>query len=388
MSFALWAVLTVIVAAASAALAVPLARRYDERRASGGALAVLRQQLADLDALPDAEAAPLRLELKRRMLAEGTTDEVVARPMTASARVWVAVGVAAIFAGVSTGLYISLGRPELTGAAAPAAPPADAGQPAADVMQMVGQLEARMKANPGDPEGWRMLGWSYFQTRRFADAAEAYRRASALVPADANYQSAMGEALVQAAEGTVTPAAETAFRAAQQRDPTDARSRYFLALLKDQRGDSKGAIDDWIAILKAAPADAPWAGELRRIISEVGQKAGIEVTSRLPAAPVAQGPASATAPRGPTAADVAAAQQMAPADQQAMIRGMVDGLAARLAQNPKDADGWLRLMRARMVLGDKGAAIAAYGAAKAAFAGDAPTLARLEASAKELGISG
>ena len=47
-----------------------------------------------------------------------------------------------------------------------------------------------------------------------------------------------------------------------------------------------------------------------------------------------------------------------------MIRNMVDGLAERLKEKPDDVAGWLRLGRARTVLGDKNAARDAY--AKAA----------------------
>ncbi|WP_332308123.1 tetratricopeptide repeat protein, partial [Elstera litoralis] len=45
---------------------------------------------------------------------------------------------------------------------------------------------------------------------------------------------------------------------------------------------------------------------------------------------------------------------------QAMIRGMVEGLAARLEQTPDDLAGWQRLARAREVLGESEAAIAAH----------------------------
>jgi cytochrome c-type biogenesis protein CcmH len=55
---------------------------------------------------------------------------------------------------------------------------------------------------------------------------------------------------------------------------------------------------------------------------------------------------------GPTARDVAAAQAMAPEERQAMIRSMVDRLAARLEQNPNDKDGWTRLAHAYDVLGE------------------------------------
>ena len=51
---------------------------------------------------------------------------------------------------------------------------------------------------------------------------------------------------------------------------------------------------------------------------------------------------------------------MSAGDQQAMIRSMVDGLEQKLAANPDNLDGWLRLIRARAVLGDTDKAKAAY----------------------------
>ena len=83
--------------------------------------------------------------------------------------------------------------------------------------QLINHLSVRashaqkMQANPNDPEGWRMLGWSYFQTARYADAAKAYAKAIALKPDGEGYQSAYGEALVQEAGGQITPAAAAAF---------------------------------------------------------------------------------------------------------------------------------------------------------------------------------
>lgn len=57
------------------------------------------------------------------------------------------------------------------------------------------------------------------------------------------------------------------------------------------------------------------------------------------------------APRGPTPEQMQAAQDMTPQDRAEMILAMVDGLAARLEENPQDEQGWTRLIRARSVLG-------------------------------------
>jgi cytochrome c-type biogenesis protein CcmH len=78
---------------------------------------------------------------------------------------------------------------------------------------------------------------------------------------------------------------------------------------------------------------------------------------------------------------------MKDSDRQAMIHGMVEKLAAELKANPRDADGWVRLMRARMVLGEKTEAAAAYRDAREAFA-DAPAqLAMLQDAARSLSLA-
>lgn len=70
-------------------------------------------------------------------------------------------------------------------------------------------------------------------------------------------------------------------------------------------------------------------------------------------------------PRGPSAEDMRAAEDMTPEERQEMIRGMVDRLAERLEETPGDLAGWLRLGRARAVLGELDKSADAYGRALA-----------------------
>jgi cytochrome c-type biogenesis protein CcmH len=251
-----------------------------------------------------------------------------------------------------------------------------------------------MKANPGDAAGWRMLGWSYYRMERFGDAAGAYRRATAADPNNAEGWSALGEALSLAGQGEVPEPAVAAFRRAVAIDPADPRARYFLAVKKDLSGDHKGAIEDWIALLKETPAGAPWEENVRATITQVAEKNGIDVAGRVPApsagpvaAPSAASAATDAIP-GPSPEQMRAAAALPPGQQDAMVRGMVNSLAAKLKANPADADGWLRLMRARMVLGDRSAATQAYRDGTVALAADKPGRAKLGEGARALGVPG
>jgi cytochrome c-type biogenesis protein CcmH len=272
-------------------------------------------------------------------------------------------------------------------AAAPAAPAA-AGQEQPDVATMIAALEQRLAAHPGDLEGWRMLGWADFQTQRYAAAVRAYERAAALAPDQAESWSALGEARVRAT-GSVGADAHAAFAKALAIDPKDPRARYFLAVEKDVAGDHRTAVDDWIALLKDAPPGAPWADSVHALVTQVAGREKIDIAGRLPPLPAAATDGAAVAGAaipGPSAADMAAARQMPPSQQDAMVRGMVDRLAARLAADPKDAAGWIRLMRARMVLGETAAAAQALASARRAFAGDKAVLSQLDQAAQTLSV--
>ena len=238
-------------------------------------LAEIDRQAADGD-LSGAEAAALRLEAQRRILAESRTAETAARPL--SPRALKVVGAAsALFVLIGGGLlYGLMGRPDLSSAEAQVV-----AQPDNAIDRMISALETQLQQTPDDGEMWRILGQAYSQAGRFDDAARAYAQGATLLPDDGRIQSARGEALVQAAEGVVTDEAFAAFQAANRLDPAEPRTRYFLALRKDQTGDRDGAMDDWIALLNSAPEGAPWAPQVRALVDQVAAERGIDVSDRI-----------------------------------------------------------------------------------------------------------
>lgn len=260
--------------------------------------------------------------------------------------------------------------------------------PQPDVDTLISGLESKLKQNPNDANGWRMLGWSFFETGRYAEAATAYRRAATLSPKTADYWSSLGEALVLAGSGDVPADAADAFKKAVALDPKDPRARYFLAVQRDMKGDHQGAINDWFALLADTPAGAPWEADLRKTIEQVAAKEGIDVKARLAAARPAAlaGPAAALAGiPGPSPEQMSAASRLPPGQQEAMVRGMVDGLAAKLAADPRQPDRWMMLIRSRMQLGQSREAAQALQQAIAANPG---SRAELVSAAKLLGVPG
>jgi len=85
---------------------------------------------------------------------------------------------------------------------------------------------------------------------------------------------------------------------------------------------------------------------------------------------------------------MAAAKDMNETDRGAMIRGMVERLAGRLKQNGDDVEGWLRLVRAYMVMADRDKVNGALTDAREAVGNDAERLRQLNEGLKNLGLDG
>lgn len=391
----LWMILTLMTVVAAVGLAIPLIRRRDaQRNARNDTLGVLKEQLGELEAqaqagvIAEPEAEALKSDLKRRVLAEGRKPEAPARPLAERTLLIVALTIVTVVTLAGTGLYLAIGKPNVKAAPGQAvAAGTPEGHPQGDTATMIAELETQMKQHPDNAEGWRMLGWSYLQTGRNAEAAVAYGKAVALDPTNNEYLSAQGESTVLAADGQVTPAAEALFKRAVAAEPGDPRARYYLAVAKDQRGDQAGAMDDWIALINSAPPGAPWAAEVRTFVEKVAAERKIDISARLSPTVGAAAPAVGPQP-GPTPQQMAAAQTMSAGDRNAMVEGMVNGLAEKLKTNPRDRAGWERLIRARMVLGQADQAAAAYRDATRTFAGSPADQQALRQTASQLGVPG
>lgn len=321
-------------------------------------VAVYKAQLAEVaeerarGAISDAEANAATLEIQRRLLrADAAAETGAGRSGGALAGVIAVLLLVPVLGG---GIYLTLGRPDAAQVSQEEqrAQAEQAERLRAETERMIAQLRERLKADPQRVDGWILLGRSLLMTDRPEEAVEAFTRAIELAPDDADAYGFRAEAMTLAADGSVTVEAQRDFRAVVERDPGHPGARYYLGLARLQEGDTRGAYDDWYALAAEAPADAPWLETVQARLRELAPRLGVPLAQAVPPSK----PAAAQAASGPTREQAEAAQQMSSEDRAAMIRGMVEGLAARLEQNPNDVEGWLRLARAREVLGEGDAA--------------------------------
>ena len=359
----IWIVIVAMTAAVIAALLLPVLKRGAGEGVDRNAYdrAVFRDQLAELDrdlergVIGPAEAEAARNEISRRIIA------AAGRPQERQAAVAPAVALLCVLLVpiVAIPLYVKSGSPGLPGV--PLAARMAEAEEKGDYEALIVKVEQHLASNPDDIEGWKVLAPAYRRGLRLADSVEAHRNIVRLSPPDALAIADYAEAMVMAGQGIVSAEAHDLFGKALELDPKLPKARFYDALALKQEGKTAEAKAALEAFLKDTPADAPWRPMLVAEMQDMGAK-----------------------PPALDSETMAAAQDMSAEDQQAMIRTMVDGLEERLAANPDDLDGWLRLIRSRAVLGEAGKAKDAYDKAQAHYSGNADALAQIAALAKDM----
>lgn len=307
------------------------------------ARAFFRDQLEGIDRdleagrLSAAEATAARAELAREVILHekegagkkggfgGRTIMMAALPIVAVA---------------SLGLYAVIGRADL-----PALPLADREQPpqisVSDIEAAVATVEAQMEQTPDDVRGWLVLAPIYMEQGRFAEAANAWRRVLSLDPPTADRETNLAEALIVGNDGVADQEAMTLLRSAVEADPIHVRSRFYLAGQLTQTGEYEEAVALWEELLGLATGDEAWIDTARSGL--VAAQAGLE-----------------SGTLGDSEPD---------ATMDVMIRGMVDGLAARLYDQGGSAAEWMQLVRSRIELDGEDAARADLERGLAALSG-------------------
>jgi cytochrome c-type biogenesis protein CcmH len=167
---------------------------------------------------------------------------------------WTLFGSALLFG--LTG-YALQGHPGMAGA--PAAP---AAQDDADTGELL--VSARREFYPSGAMPSRFVVTADAFTRRgqHEQAANFLRNAVEENPNDSEAWLALGNALVEHADGQLTAAALYAYSQAEKTDPSNPAPTYFLGMAFLRAGEPGKTLALWRELLEEAPDDAEWRATL------------------------------------------------------------------------------------------------------------------------------
>ena len=137
---------------------------------------------------------------------------------------------------------------------------------------MIANLEAKLKDNPKDLDGWKRLGRARMVLNKFAKAAEAYRQAHELAPDDAQVMADYAAALIRAQpQGKeTTPEAVIILKKLLAKDPNNALALFYLGLAAAEAGNKEEAAAHWKKLLERLPADAPIRELIQKRLAALG----------------------------------------------------------------------------------------------------------------------
>lgn len=252
------------------------ARRMTQQ---GANVAAYRSRLAEIDAevaagsLETAAADALKVELQRRLVEDAEGMPLAETTMRST---WRIAAASALFLPLFAGVwYFQAGswRVQEKVARAPTSAPAQDDE-AAQIEAMVQSLAQRMKSTPDDAEGWGMLGRSYFVLKRYAQSAEAYARANALMkPQDPDLLISEGGARALATGGDLSGRPRELFEAALAASPDHPRGLWFAGQAAYQAAEFNVAQEFWERLLRQElPEDL--RAEVESHVRDLGAQTG------------------------------------------------------------------------------------------------------------------
>jgi len=220
---------------------------------------------------------------------------------------------------LSAGIYSVQGQPEVP----------SGGSAAGDMDEVIAALAGRLEKDPGDIDGWKMLGRSYMALGDYTGAIQAYSRANDL-ESGGNAQTlvSLGEARLSAAGGEFNETSSALFESALAIDPDNLQALFYGGISAFNRGDSELAASRWERLLNLNPP-AEIEGILRQRIAEWRGEEPSMAAVQPPAEPMPETEEPAT--MQPSAAVVRALVSLSP---QARAELPADGIVFIIARDP------------------------------------------------------
>jgi cytochrome c-type biogenesis protein CcmH len=297
-------------------------------------LEILRGHRREIDA--DVANGTLPADARDEALAElvGRAESDLtapAPPPAARRKPWIVAGIVAIAVpALAVGMYLAVGNPSASDAAAVAAVEATRAPPSeAQMVAMVETLALKMRERPDDAQGWALLARSMAALGRFPESAAAYEHLVKLAPGDAQVLADYADSLGMAQGRKLRGRPYELVREALRIDPRNQKALALAGTAAAEVGDFAGAIGHWQRLAAELPPDSPDHAQLQAIIGEIRDRAAASGKA-LPAAP-----AVAQAPAATAATSVSGSVSLAPAMAPGVTGGETLFIFARAESGPR-----------------------------------------------------
>ena len=215
----------------------------DQRQAN---VDILRDELRELESSRDdgslstADFDQAKRELQRRLIEESgaSADRAAAAPGAGGRRT--ALALLLILPLAAAGGYAVLGTPQALDPAL-----TQARMSPQEIDGLLQRLVDRLKANPDDTQGWVMLARSYKALGRFAESADAFSHAGALLESQPALLADYAEVLAEASGGKFDGKPDELIARALQLDPNEPQALFLAGAAASDRKDFNAVADYW-----------------------------------------------------------------------------------------------------------------------------------------------
>ncbi|MGR8930637.1 MAG: c-type cytochrome biogenesis protein CcmI [Gammaproteobacteria bacterium] len=275
MNTVFWIIVASLIILALAILILPLLQNRaldpDDHRQRN--IDIARQRLADLkQQLQDGVIDRLTFDEQYTELQLMLSDDLQAtsepKPASDQGR-WVIAILLLLIPGISLLFYQLLGEPY---ALAKAELQATQTKAMENIDAMVAKLEQRLKAQPGDLEGWMMLGRSFSYMQQYQKAADAFAELYRRQPENLEAMMQYANNLAMARNGRMAGEPAELITKVLERDPGNPNALWLAGMAKAEAGDYAEAAEYWQKLLAVLPPDSESRPQVQQTLDALKQE--------------------------------------------------------------------------------------------------------------------
>lgn len=248
---------------------------------------IAKDQIKDLEkeradgSVSETEYLQRKEDLQKALISNVDESDVSNKPAQKTVHNMVLLFVFIIISSVALPIYFSLGSSELVVAENQQSKAAHSNQNSentssdqASMDDLVANLALRLKADPTNIKGWKMLGRSYTSMRRFKEAADVYAQLYSRLGDEPGVLLAYADALAMSRNGKIKGMPFQLVMTALNKEPNNTTALWLAGLGYAEKSEYKEAIKLWDKLLPLLAGNKSSQAKVKNLISKANLKLG------------------------------------------------------------------------------------------------------------------